>query len=158
MPAKSLENHEYLKLDKQLCFALYSALNRVTRLYRPELTAMGITYPQYIALLSLWEKSPQTVGELGIALDLDSGTLTPLLKRMERQGLITRQRDTKDQRRVLIALTSEGKALRARAIEMVEAMACNAVLPVPELIELRDRIQKFTATLDTAANDVTGHG
>src|ERR1700761_5244524 len=78
------------KLDNQLCFALYTAVNRVTRLYWPELNAMGLTYPQYLAMLALWERSPQTVGALGETLDLNSGTLTPLLKRLEKQGIISR--------------------------------------------------------------------
>ena len=93
---------EALRLDRQLCFALYGAANRVTRLYRPLLDALGLTYPQYLAMLVLWEASPRTVGALGDALDLDSSTLTPLLKRLEAGGLVARHRDPEDERRVIV--------------------------------------------------------
>jgi DNA-binding transcriptional ArsR family regulator len=85
---RNSEPVEVLRLDRQLCFALYGAANRVTRLYRPMLDALGLTYPQYLAMLVLWEASPRTVGALGEALDLESSTLTPLLKRLEAQGLV----------------------------------------------------------------------
>ncbi|MDZ4320516.1 MAG: MarR family transcriptional regulator, partial [Phenylobacterium sp.] len=87
------EGVDPLRLDLQLCFALYGASNRVTRLYRPLLEPLGLTYPQYLVMLALWEKAPRSVGDLGQALDLDSGTLTPLLKRLETQGLVNRARD-----------------------------------------------------------------
>src|SRR5882762_11934318 len=93
------------RLDQQLCFALYSAVNRVTRAYRPVLAALGLTYPQYLAMLALWERSPRTVGALGDALDLDSGTVTPLLKRLEKQDMVIRRRDPSDERRVIVDLT-----------------------------------------------------
>ncbi|MBN9268669.1 MAG: MarR family transcriptional regulator, partial [Mesorhizobium sp.] len=89
------------RLDQQLCFALYSASGLMTKLYRPLLDPLGLTYPQYLAMLALWERAPSTVGELGEALGLDSATLTPLLKRMEAGGLVTRRRDPEDERRVL---------------------------------------------------------
>lgn len=135
------------RLDQQLCFALYSAVNRVTRLYRPVLAALGLTYPQYLAMLALWENSPRTVGALGEALDLDSGTMTPLLKRLEKQALIRRRRDPADERRVLVELTAAGQALRARAAEVPAALACSIALPTAELIELGDRVRRFKAHL-----------
>lgn len=131
---------ELLRLDRQLCFALYSASNRLTRLYRPLLEKLGLTYPQYLAMLVLWERAPRTVGELGDALDLDSGTLTPLLKRMESNGLVVRRRDPADERRVIVDLTGDGAALRERALSVPVALMCHFALPPDELAPLRDRI------------------
>jgi MarR family transcriptional regulator, organic hydroperoxide resistance regulator len=132
------------RLDQQLCFALYSAVNRVTRAYRPVLAALGLTYPQYLAMLALWERSPRTVGALGDALDLDSGTLTPLLKRLEKQNMVVRRRDASDERRVIVDLTEAGRALRIRAAEVPASLACKIALPPIELMELRDRVHRFT--------------
>jgi DNA-binding MarR family transcriptional regulator len=106
---------EALRLDRQLCFALYSASLAMTRLYKPLLDAIGLTYPQYLAMLVLWERDGLTVSELGERLSLDSGTLTPLLKRMEAAGLLQRERDAQDERCVRVVLTRTGRALRARA-------------------------------------------
>ena len=132
---------EALRLDRQLCFALYGAANRVTRLYRPLLNALGLTYPQYLAMLVLWEQSPRTVGTLGDALDLDSSTLTPLLKRLEAGGLIARARDPKDERRVIVALTDRGLALRDQAATIPEKILCQMDLPLEDLGTLRDRLK-----------------
>ncbi len=132
---------EALRLDRQLCFALYGAANRVTRLYRPLLDALGLTYPQYLAMLVLWEASPRTVGALGDALDLDSSTLTPLLKRLEAGGLIARARDPKDERRVIVSLTEAGLTLRDRAISIPEQIFCQVGLPLDELTALRDKLK-----------------
>ena len=104
-----------LNLDRQLCFALYSASLAMTKAYKPLLTALGITYPQYLVMLALWQQSPLGVGELGERLSLDSGTLTPLAKRLEAMGLIARNRSVHDERNVEISLTTVGKRLRARA-------------------------------------------
>ena len=104
-----------LALDQQLCFALYSASRAVTRLYRPLLEALGLTYPQYLVMLVLWERGTVTVKELGQALDLDSGTLSPLLKRLEANGVVARVRSAADERSVLIAPTEAGAALREQA-------------------------------------------
>jgi len=132
---------EALRLDRQLCFALYGAASRVTRLYRPLLDALGLTYPQYLAMLVLWEQSPRTVGALGDALDLDSSTLTPLLKRLEAGGLIGRARDPKDERRVIVTLTDTGLALRDQAATIPEKILCQLDLPLEELGALRDRLK-----------------
>ncbi|MDU7587541.1 MAG: MarR family transcriptional regulator [Acidovorax sp.] len=101
-----------LLLDNQLCFALYSASLAMTKLYKPLLDALGLTYPQYLVMLALWERDGLTVSELGERLFLDSGTLTPLLKRLEAAGLLVRLRDVQDERRVRITLTGQGRALR----------------------------------------------
>lgn len=132
---------EVLRLDRQLCFALYGAANRMTRLYRPLLDVLGLTYPQYLAMLVLWEASPRTVGALGDALDLDSSTLTPLLKRLEAGGLIDRRRDPKDERRVIVALTDKGLALRDQALSVPEQIFCQVGLPLDELTALREKLK-----------------
>ena len=106
-----------LLLDNQLCFALYSASLAMTKLYKPLLDALGLTYPQYLVMLSLWERDGLTVSELGERLFLDSGTLTPLLKRLEAAGLLVRLRDVQDERRVRITLTGQGRALRDRLVQ-----------------------------------------
>jgi DNA-binding MarR family transcriptional regulator len=107
-----------LALENQVCFALYSASRAVTAAYRPLLAPLGVTYPQYLVLLVLWEHGTRSVRELGEALHLDSGTLSPLLKRMEASDLIARRRATEDERQVLIDLTQAGLALRERAAEV----------------------------------------
>jgi len=140
-PASSDRPVEALRLDNQLCFALYGAANRMTRLYRPMLDAMGLTYPQYLAMLVLWEKSPQTVGALGDALDLDSSTLTPLLKRLEAGGLVERRRDPEDERRVIVALTDKGRALRDQAELIPEQMICALDMPMDTIETLRERLK-----------------
>jgi len=134
---------EALRLDRQLCFALYGAANRVTRLYRPLLEALGLTYPQYLAMLVLWEVSPRTVGALGEALDLESSTLTPLLKRLETQGLVARTRDPEDERRVIVALTPAGAALRDKAKAVPEQLFCKLNMPLDELGDLRERLKSL---------------
>ncbi|PTS89368.1 MULTISPECIES: MarR family winged helix-turn-helix transcriptional regulator [unclassified Caulobacter] len=132
---------EALRLDRQLCFALYGAANRMQRLYRPLLDALGLTYPQYLAMLALWEQSPRSVGALGEALDLDSSTLTPLLKRLEAAGLVSRTRDPQDERRVIVTLTDAGAALRDRALTVPEQIFCQVGLPLDELTALRDKLK-----------------
>jgi DNA-binding MarR family transcriptional regulator len=109
------ELDEGLKLDRQLCFAVYAAAHAYNRLYKPLLDTLGLTYPQYLVMLVLWEGDALTVKAIGRKLMLDSGTLTPLLKRLEAAGLVTRTRDARDERQVRIALTPQGRALKARA-------------------------------------------
>ncbi|HEX5746272.1 MAG TPA: MarR family transcriptional regulator [Archangium sp.] len=145
VPAEALE--QLCRLDNQLCFAVYSASNLITRLYRPLLEPLGITYPQYLALLALWERSPRTVGELGDALGLDSGTLTPLLKRLEANGIVVRKRAPEDERRVLIELTPAGQKLRARAASVPVEMLCKLQLPLEEAARLRDTLKRLTRGL-----------
>lgn len=147
MPTASDRSNAALLLDNQLCFALYSASLAMTRLYKPLLDALGLTYPQYLALLVLWERDGVTVSDLGDRLSLDSGTLTPLLKRLEAAGLVSRLRDAADERRVLIRLTAEGRALRARASHVpgcvLQATQCDlagAVALTRQLQTLRDRL------------------
>ncbi len=141
---------DLLALDNQLCFALYAASGLVTRAYRPLLEPLGLTYPQYLAMLALWEQAPRTVKALGRALDLDSGTLTPLLKRLEAAGFVTRTRDAQDERRVQIALTQAGEALREKAAEVPVALACQLQLPLDEIAELRTTLQDLARKMKAA--------
>ena len=115
---------DWLALDRQLCFALYAASLAMTKAYKPLLDPLGLTYPQYLVLLVLWEADDLTVSQLGQRLTLDSGTLTPLLKRLAQLGLLQRQRDTQDERRVRVSLSPAGRALRARALGVPPAVAC----------------------------------
>jgi DNA-binding MarR family transcriptional regulator len=135
-----------LRLDQHICFALYSASAMVTRLYRPLLEPLNLTYPQYLAMLVLWEKSPRTVGEMGEALRLDSATLTPLVKRLETAGYVTRRRDPADERRVLIAPTPVGKALRERAADVPRAMRCQLPIESDDLVALRSILDRLNDT------------
>ena len=132
-----------LRLDQQLCFALHATSRAVTQAYAPLLAPLGVTYPQYLVLLVLWEEDGLTVSGLGTRLHLDSGTLTPLLKRLEGQGIVTRHRDTVDERVVRVALTMAGKRLRARADGIHDRVACAIGAPPSELVALRDSLQEI---------------
>lgn len=132
-----------LQLDLQLCFALYSAGNLMTRLYRPLLEPLGLTYPQYLAMLALWERAPQTMGELSRRLRLDSGTLAPLFNRLEARGLVTRTRDAEDERRVLVELTEAGRALRQDALGVPGGAYCQLPLPHEDLVRLKADLQRL---------------
>ena len=136
-----------LKLDKQVCFALYAASRAVINLYRPVLDALGLTYPQYLVLLVLWERGPALVKELGEALDLDSGTLSPLLKRLEAAGLVRRERCAEDERAVRIHLTDSGNALRARANSVPRKLSGATGMELAELEALRDNLVRLTAEI-----------
>jgi DNA-binding MarR family transcriptional regulator len=132
-------------LDGMLCFALYNASATMTRLYRPLLEPLGLTYPQYLVMVTLWDSAPRAVGDIGAALDLDSGTLTPLLKRLEAAGLVTRARDKVDERRVIIDLTAAGQALKTAADGVREALACSLSLTAAEAKALNTLLRRFTA-------------
>ena len=136
-----------LRLDEQLCFALYSASRAVTAAYRPLLDELDLTYPQYLVLLVLWEEEPCTVGHLGDRLHLDSGTLSPLLKRLEAAGLVRRQRSVTDERRVDITLTSEGRALEERAACIPDRLLGDNDAAADDLAALRDALRLVTAEL-----------
>lgn len=138
---------DLLQLDQQLCFALYSASLAMTKAYKPMLTPLGLTYPQYLVMLLLWEQDERTVNELGQLLHLDSGTLTPLLKRMESQGLLTRRRDTEDERRVRVVLSQAGRELRHSAASVPVNMACQLQLNGQEIGQLRAQLQALRARL-----------
>ena len=138
-----------LQLDNQLCFALYSASLAMTKLYKPMLDELGLTYPQYLAMLVLWERDGLMVSELGDKLFLDSGTLTPLLKRLEASGYISRLRDVNDERRVHITLTSSGRKLKGRATKIPGCILTASQCAVPELMALTSQVQALRQRLAT---------
>lgn len=140
---RSIDNPQALQLDHQLCFALYSASLAMTKLYKPLLAPLGLTYPQYLVLLALWEHDDCMVSALGERLFLDSGTLTPLLKRMEGAGWLQRQRDAADERRVRIRLTDAGHALRAQAASIPGCMLQHSQCSLQELQALTQQIQQL---------------
>ena len=136
-----------LLLDNQLCFALYSTSLAMTKLYKPLLDELGLTYPQYLTMLVLWEQDGLTVSELGQRLYLDSGTLTPLLKRLESSGLISRIRAVEDERRVHITLTAAGRKLKARAAKIPGCILSASQCSIPELIALTQQVQALRQRL-----------
>ena len=133
-----------IALDDQLCFALYAASRAVTARYRPMLEAIGLTYPQYLVMMLLWEQDNQTVGQLGARLALDSGTLSPLLKRLTAAGLVSRHRRVEDERSVSIALTDAGRALRDRALAISESMIGAIGFESDEFHDLLKRLRVLT--------------
>ncbi len=151
MPTALPPTDELLKLDNQLCFAVYSASLAMTKLYKPQLEALGLTYPQYLVMLSLWEHDGPTVSALGERLSLDSGTLTPLLKRLESSGLITRLRDAEDERRVHIRLTASGRRLKARAAAVPRCLLAASECSLDELAGLTQQLQSLRDRLKAAA-------
>jgi DNA-binding MarR family transcriptional regulator len=134
---------DWLRLDHQLCFALYAASLAMTKLYKPLLEPLGLTYPQYLVMLVLWEGDGISVSQLGERLALDSGTLTPLLKRLQSAGLLQRLRDTADERRVLLRLSAAGRDLKARAAAVPAAVACASGCELDELQQLTNRLKSL---------------
>ena len=137
-----------LLLDNQLCFNLYAASRKVIQLYGPHLSRLDLTYTQYITLLALWEHPVLTVKELGGLLLLDTGTLTPLLKKMEKKGFLTRTRSPQDERSVIIAITERGQALKLEALKFIPQLACSSCLSPAELEELRELAKKLLFGLE----------
>ncbi|WP_199100251.1 MarR family transcriptional regulator [Dyella sp. ASV21] len=150
---KRLPSPQHLLLDQQLCFALYAASRSVTGLYRPLLEPLGLTYPQYLAMLVLWEQDGLTVRELGQRLQLDSGTLTPLLKRLQAAGLVTRQRRLEDEREVEIRLTDAGLSLREQASAVPACMAQRLQLSIDQMQSLRDELKRLTRQLQLSPSE-----
>ncbi|MCW8346952.1 MarR family transcriptional regulator [Vibrio sp. ZSDZ65] len=136
-----------LDLDKQVCFALYRASNTLIRAYRPILDALDLTYLQYMSMLVLWKKSPMNVKNISQDLNIDSGTLTPLLKRLEQKGLVLRRRCEMDERARLISLTDAGWALKEKAEAVPSAIACKAKLSTKDAIELKRLCDQLTINL-----------
>jgi DNA-binding MarR family transcriptional regulator len=136
-----------LRLDNQLCFALYSSSHLMTKIYKPLLKEIGLTYPQYLVMLALWEEDNVTVGALGEKLYLDSGTLTPLLKRMETAKLLKRARSGSDERQVFIHLTDKGRALKRAAVSIPARAGAATGLSDLEITKLRKQLTKLQAEL-----------
>ena len=139
-----------MKLDDQICFSLYLAAKTMTQVYQPVLKPFDLTYPQYIALLVLWERDGISVKDLGERLHLDSGTLSPLLKKLEARGLVERSRDPDDERSVTLVVTQEGHALKRKLQPELDAMACALPVQGSELKSLRDAANAFTRLLLTS--------
>jgi MarR family transcriptional regulator, organic hydroperoxide resistance regulator len=142
----------WLQLDRQLCFALYSSSLAMTRLYKPLLEPLGLTYPQYLVLLVLWEQDELTVSAVGDKLFLDSGTLTPLLKRMEAAGWLSRQRSAQDERQVLVRLTDTGRALREQACPLPPRLLTATGCAAAELQDLTNTLQALRGRLRAAVD------
>ncbi|MEU2031305.1 MarR family winged helix-turn-helix transcriptional regulator [Nocardia amamiensis] len=144
---------DHLALDEQLCFPLYAASRAMTAVYRPKLERLGLTYPQYLVMLALWERDGRSVGDVCHTLALDSGTLSPLLKRLEAAGLVERRRSAADERRVDIQLTERGRALRAEAGDIPAEMAEASGLSPADFLALRDILRRLTQSLLSQLNE-----
>ncbi|MFI6561429.1 MarR family winged helix-turn-helix transcriptional regulator [Streptomyces sp. NPDC050534] len=142
---------DWLRLDQQICFSLNAASRAFGGVYRVLLKDLGITYPQYLVMLVLWEHGDLPVKKLGEHLRLDSGTLSPLLKRLETAGLVRRERSTRDERSVEVRLTAEGAAMRERAEQVPRRIAAATGIDVDEIRQLRTRLDELTSALDAAA-------
>ena len=147
MKTKQAIPNPAMQLDNQLCFALYSTSLAMTKVYKPLLAEMGLTYPQYVVMLVLWEADGLMVSEIGERLFLDSGTLTPLLKRLEANGLITRVRYTGDERRVHIKLTDGGRALKKSAEKIPACIMALTQCDIPELLSLGQELKTLRERL-----------
>ena len=143
----ALAQDDILKLDSQLCFGLYAATHAITRVYRPLLNELGITYSQFLVLLALWDQDQQTVTSLGTNLFLDSGTLSPVLKRLEASGFITKTRQSRDERVVEVSLTRNGRDLQEQAREVCRKVRCRLGMPAPDIASLRRDLDRVLSAL-----------
>ena len=148
MEAIPYDKYDALKLENQLCFPLYACAKEVIRRYREPLDALGLTYTQYIVMMVFWEFGGMTEGELGEKVHLDSGPLAPLLKRLEKQGLVKRSRQETNERKLFVCLTDEGKALKEKALAVPETMRGCIDLPVEDLIQLKMLLEKVLAHME----------
>ena len=151
-----IDKDALLKLDNQLCFLLYAGSRAVTKKYRPLLENLGLTYPQYLVMLVLWESDGIPVKQLSVKLSLDTGTLTPLLKRLETAGLITRIRTISDERSVEINLTADGTALKEKAYAVPGELLCSSGLSIDEFIKLRGELKLLLDKLSENDNEGCG--
>lgn len=145
MPNTPHSETDLLALDQQVCFALSVASRTVVAVYRPVLEPLGLTHPQYLVMLALWQFAPVSVKDLSEMLQLDPGTLSPLIKRLESAGLLRRERDARDERALAISLTAEGKALRAKAEKVPGAIVSRLGLPVEDLFTLHATLTNVIA-------------
>jgi DNA-binding MarR family transcriptional regulator len=145
--SESSKTGDILKLDNQLCFAVYAAAHAFNATYKPLLEPLGLTYPQYLVMLVLWQEDGVTVSAIGSRLGLDSGTLTPLLKRLEAAGLVSRIRDAADERQVRITLTGPGRALKAKAKGIPHELFCALGLSLTDITALRGKLESLAANL-----------
>lgn len=145
-----MSTNELLKLENQLCFSLYASSRAITRMYRPFLEGLGITYPQYLVLLVLWDQKESTVKELSEKLDLDSGTLTPMLKRMETQQLIQRKRSVEDERVVNIVITETGLSLYERALCIPQTLLESSGLSLEEIHNFNVQLKRIITSVNAS--------
>lgn len=139
--------NDMLKLENQLCFSLVTAARNIVAIYRPILEPLGLTHPQYLVMLALWERSPRTLNDLAADLALDSATASPLVKRLEKEGLIARERSSEDERRLDIRLTDAGRALRERAIDVPRQVMTAVQMDVEQISALRDGLSPFAGRI-----------
>lgn len=151
----TVPDEELLRLDRQICFSLNAASRAFGGVYRTLLKELDLTYPQYLVMLVLWEHGELPVKKLGEHLRLDSGTLSPLLKRLEAAGFVRRERSARDERSVYVHLTDAGTSLRAKAARVPRRIAAATGLTLGEIEELRTRLERLTVALDAAALDTT---
>lgn len=137
------DTDDLLRLDNQLCFAVVTAARNVVAIYRPILEPLGLTHPQYLVMLALWERAPRTLNDLAADLALEPATASPLVKRLEADGLVTRQRSSEDERRLEITLTDAGAALRARAVDVPRQVMAAVGMGIGEIAALRDGLGAF---------------
>ncbi len=148
-----MSNYENLKLNNQLCFALYASTNAITKLFNQKLSKLGLTYPQFLILLVLWESDGLTVKNLSQKLALDSGTVTPVLKRLEKGGFLSRKRSTIDERVVNVFLTEQAKNLEQEVAEIQKKVACQTELTNTEFVDLRDTLHGLLNTMTLKLKD-----
>ena len=149
-----MSQFENLKLKNQLCFALYAATNAITRAYRSRLSHIGLTYPQYLVMMVLWETDGITVKTIAERLHLDSPTITPLLKRLESCGFVSRQRNAKDERVVNVFLTDAGRGIQARVADMQKGVACQTGMQEKQFIELRSTLHELVDSINQNQPDI----
>jgi len=147
---------DLLKLDNQVCFAIVTAARNVVSIYRPVLEPLGLTHPQYLVMLALWERTPRSLGELARELAMEPATLSPLIKRLEAQGRVTRQRREGDERRLAIGLTDEGRALREKALEVPGKIMQRVGMDAEQLARLRDALAPFAGSTRAPETGVGG--
>ena len=140
-------SNEPLPLDAQLCFSLYSTTIAINRLYKPMLDSLGVTYPQYLVLSTLWEKEGQTISAIADRLALEPSTITPLMKRLEVAGFVSRQRNPEDERQVRVFLTEKGKALRSQTSCLTDSLLENSKLTIPQMIALNEQVLRLKTAL-----------
>jgi DNA-binding MarR family transcriptional regulator len=153
MAGKQTAADQLFRLDSQICFAIYSATHAFNRVYKPLLDQLGLTYPQYLVMLVLWERDGVPLKDIGERLFLDSGTLTPLLKRLEAAQLIKRSRSTEDERQVLIALTPRGQALKEKAKSVPQSIVAASACSIAELSSMKSEIVALRDQLNAVVGD-----
>jgi len=140
-------DEDLLRLENQLCFALVTAARNVVGIYRPILEPLGLTHPQYLVMLALWERSPRSLNDLAADLALDPATASPLVKRLEKEGLVARERSIKDERRLDIGLTDSGRALRERAVDVPSQVMAAVHMDIEQVAALRDGLSPFAGRI-----------